>query len=270
MIKTCENYANEHGLTFSTDIIPFKSKTKCIKFEVDATNVPDIQLGNNKLPWVSNADHLGVRINMNINGLSEDIQRKRASYIQRNNEIIQETPERHPKLRCQINSLFNTSFYGAQIWDLFNKSSESLYNTWNISIRKMFNLPYQTHRYYIEPLSERSHIKYSLLKRVITFANTLRNNNKDTVKTVFLMMEKDTNMTIGISYGFPFIKGKLAFGVNGGLITHKINWENIDCIDTELLSGTGKKTGIIGINAGFMFKSDVFFLDAAISNLNQP
>ena len=34
MINTCENYANEHALTFSTDIIPSKSKTKCIKFEI--------------------------------------------------------------------------------------------------------------------------------------------------------------------------------------------------------------------------------------------
>ena len=29
-----------------------------------------------------------------------------------------ETPKTHLKLRCEINTLFNTSFYGAQIWDL--------------------------------------------------------------------------------------------------------------------------------------------------------
>ena len=104
----------------------------------------------------------------------------------------------------------------------------------------------------------------------LTYKNDKRLNLGFYVISDKLAAEDNTNMTIGIRYGFPFIKGKLAFGVNGGLITHKINWENIDCIDTELLSGTGKKTGIIGINAGFMFKSDVFFLDAAISNLNQP
>ena len=114
MIRTCEDYANTYGLTFSTDINPSKNKTKCIKFEVDARNVHDIKLGNNKLPWVSNGDHLGVHVNAKINGLSDEIHRKRASYIQRNNEIIQETPKTHPMLR---------------IWDLFNKSSESLYNT---------------------------------------------------------------------------------------------------------------------------------------------
>ena len=253
MIKTCENYANEHGLTFSTDIIPSKSKTKCIKFEVDAKNVPDIQLGNNKLPWVSNADHLGVHINININGLSEDIQRKRASYIQRNNEIIQETPKSHPNLRCQINSLFNTSFYGAQIWDLFDKSSESLYNTWNISIRKMFDLPYQTHRYYIEPLSERSHIKYSLLKRVITFANTLRNNKKDTVKSVFLMMEKDTNSTIGKNL-------RKIMKLCGKRYVHEIRGTDIDKLTYHIVTKENKwtlnlvkelidmKTGILTVN----------------------
>ena len=220
---------------------------------MDARNVPDIQLGNDKLPWVSNADHLGVHINMNINGLSEDINRKRASYIQRNNEIIQETPKTHPKLRCQINALFNTSFYGAQIWDLFNKSSESLYNTWNISIRKMFDLPYQTHRYYIEPLSERSHIKYSLLKRVITFANTLRNNKKDTVISVFLMMEKDTNSTIGKNL-------RKIMKLCGKRYVHEIRSTDIDKLTYNIVSEENKwtlnlvrelidtKTGILTIN----------------------
>ena len=35
MIKTCKEYAKEYGLTFSTDVIPSKSKTKCLKFEIN-------------------------------------------------------------------------------------------------------------------------------------------------------------------------------------------------------------------------------------------
>ena len=182
MIKTCEVYAKENGLTFSTDVIPSKSKTKCLKFEINPRKVADIKLEGNILPWVRNGNHLGTHINSQIDGLSHDILRKGASYTQRNNEIIQETPKTHPKLRCQINYLFNTNFCGAQIWDLFSKSRESLYNTWNVSIRKMFELPFKIHRYFIEPRSERSHLKFDLSKREIKLANKLRNNKKRTIK----------------------------------------------------------------------------------------
>ena len=129
MIQTCEEYAKEYGLAFSTDVIPSKSKTKCLKFEVNPQKVTDIKLGGNILPWASNGNHLMIQINSKIDDLSHDILRKRASFIQRNDEIIQETPKTHSKLRCEINTLFNTSFYGAQIRDLFSKASESLYNT---------------------------------------------------------------------------------------------------------------------------------------------
>ena len=32
MLKTCEDYAKEHNLVFSTDPSPIKSKTKCIAY----------------------------------------------------------------------------------------------------------------------------------------------------------------------------------------------------------------------------------------------
>ena len=122
---------------------------------------------------------------------------KERAFIQRNNEIIQETPKTHSKLRCEVNTQFNTSFYGAQVWDLFSKASESLYNTWNVAIRKMFELPFRTHRYFIEAISERRNLKSSLLKREIKFANALRYNKKRTIKSVFSLLEEDTGSIIG-------------------------------------------------------------------------
>ena len=61
MIKTCEVYAKEYGLTFSTDVIPSKSKTKCLKFKINPRKVADMKLGGN-IPWVGNGNHLGTHI----------------------------------------------------------------------------------------------------------------------------------------------------------------------------------------------------------------
>ena len=39
MLVTCETYAKEHNLQFSTDVIPSKSKTKCIAFVTDKREI---------------------------------------------------------------------------------------------------------------------------------------------------------------------------------------------------------------------------------------
>ena len=68
-----------------------------------------------------------------------------------------------------INKVYNNSFYGSVLWDLYGKEASKIYNTWNVSIRKMSRFDRKTHRYFIEPVSEMKHLKTSLLKRSIKF-----------------------------------------------------------------------------------------------------
>ena len=62
MLKTCEEYAAMHNLKFSTDPDPKKCKTKCMAFLSKPTELPDMLLCGNPLPWVSSLVHLGTAI----------------------------------------------------------------------------------------------------------------------------------------------------------------------------------------------------------------
>ena len=54
MLITCENFASEHNLKFSTDANPSKCKTKCTVFSRTKQPVlSDIKLCGNVLPWVN-------------------------------------------------------------------------------------------------------------------------------------------------------------------------------------------------------------------------
>jgi hypothetical protein len=44
MLKTCETYAEEHNLKFSTDPDPNKCKTKCIAFLKNGREIVPLQL----------------------------------------------------------------------------------------------------------------------------------------------------------------------------------------------------------------------------------
>ena len=113
MLNVCERYAEDHNLKFSTDTNPEKSKTKCVGFLLKERHLPSLKLCGNALPWVERGKHLGVKIENTLGKiLSQDIVEKRAQYIQRNNELLQEFSYACPQTKMLINQVYNTSFYG--------------------------------------------------------------------------------------------------------------------------------------------------------------
>ena len=119
MLDTCEEYANEHNLTFSINDNPNKSKTKCMAFLKEKRTLKNMTLCRKKLPRVESAKHLGNTIVNNIDGMIKDIIEKRAQYLTRNNELLQEFSFAHPTTKCLIN-VFNAHFSGSSLWNIFN------------------------------------------------------------------------------------------------------------------------------------------------------
>ena len=179
MVDTCATFMRAHNLTFSTHPTPSRCKTKCLAFMRKKRTLNPITLNGNELPWVTSAKHLGTKINNNIKVVTQDLMEKRAVYINRNNELLQEFWFAHPSTIIRTNNIFNTSLYGSVLWDLFGKEAERLEKSWNISQRLMLGLHRKTHRYFLEPVSETKHIIFHLYKRFLTFiANILQNKKR--------------------------------------------------------------------------------------------
>ena len=197
MINTCDEYAKEHNLTFSTNENIAKCKTKCMAFLNNDRNLRNLKLGGHDLPWVPSVKHLGCKIENTLDGMKQDIREKRAQFIQRNNEICQEFSFAHPKTKVKLNSIYNSHFTGSPIWDLFSTEAGMIESTWNVAIRKMYKLDRTTHRYFVEPLSEMQHIKWSLVKRFINFRHKILESSKGQLKNLFMVAKKDCRSTTG-------------------------------------------------------------------------
>ena len=197
MLDTCQKYASEHNLQFSTDPIPAKSKTKCLAFLLKERSIRKLELNGNKLPWWPTGKHLGNKIENQINGMKMDIKEKRAKFIDRTNEICQEFHFGHPESKFKVNNIYNSHFTGSPLWNLFSKESESFEKTWNIAFRIMFDLPRETHRYFVEEVSEAPHLKTVLIKSFLSFVDSLRNSNKKALRNLFLKIRKDTQSVTG-------------------------------------------------------------------------
>ena len=176
---------------------PKKSKTKCMAFLHKKRSLKELTLCGKRLPWVGYVKHLGNTIVNNIDYMSQDTTEKRAQYITRNNELSQEFSFAYPSTKCLINNIFN--FTGSSLWNLFNKATEMLEKSCNVSHRIMFSLPRETHIYLIEPISKTKHIKISLMKRYIRFSEMLATSEKKAVRNLLTMWEKTANQILGIT-----------------------------------------------------------------------
>ena len=198
MVNTCSEYATRHNLIFSTDENPRKSKTKCMAFHDKKKDLRNIKLKGKALPWVTSVKHLGTTITNTIGcRMDQDLLEKRATYIAKNNELNQEFHYAHPKTKVWINKVFNTSFYGAPLWDMFSKNFEKLEKSWNVSNRIMLSLPRNTHRYFIEPLTETEHIIKSLWKRFLKFVGNITIGKKKVLRNLLAVIKYDARSVTG-------------------------------------------------------------------------
>ena len=199
MLSICEKYVENHGLKFSTDQDPRKSKTRCLAFLQRERVIKPVRLCNNQLPWVNTCKHLGNTI---VSSKSKDIRTndikiKKAAFINRSNEVMQEFHFAHPRTRIWVNKIYNSHFYGSVLWPLRSKEVTALEKTWNVSIRRMLNLPRESHTYLVEPISEVPHIRTILARRFLTFVQSIRVSNKKPLRELLRVLEYDTMSVTG-------------------------------------------------------------------------
>ena len=61
----------------------------------------------------------------------------------------------------------------------------------------MFNLPWNTHCYLIEPVSNEPHLRTIFAKRFVNFISSIRNSQKGILKAFLKLVEYDTQSVTG-------------------------------------------------------------------------
>ena len=70
-------------------------------------------------------------------------------------------------------------------------------NSWNIFIRKAFDLPFNSHRYLIEAISNHPHLKRILILRFMSFLKQIQKSSKSIPKQLLNLIWKDTRSITG-------------------------------------------------------------------------
>ena len=165
------------------------------------------------MAWVSSCKHLGNTIVSTEKAeagdiRSQDVKQKRASYIDKNNDLIQEFYFAHPRTINEVNKIQNSHFYGSVLWRLASPNVQKLEKSWNISVRRMFDIPIDTHCYLVGPISEADHVQTLMARRFLNFVNMIRKSKKVALKSLLKVVESDTRSVTGHNLRCILLKSK--------------------------------------------------------------
>ena len=97
----------------------------------------------------------------------------------------------------KINEIYNSSWFGSVLYNLYSTEAVKLESTYNRSIKVMLDLPYQTHRGLIEPITGRKHQRTCFIKRFMVMIQQMRASKKPILKMLLSEIELDVTSTTG-------------------------------------------------------------------------
>ncbi len=87
------------------------------------------------------------------------------------NSIIIQFCFAHPVCKMKFLVTHGYSFYGSSLWDLYGNACNHLYTTWNISVRRLYELPRTAHTRLLCNITNLPHVKHDLKCRFIKYFN---------------------------------------------------------------------------------------------------
>ena len=82
------------------------------------------ELCGNPLPWTDKFKHLGIYLEIRIDGYDLDVMKIRiAQYIRKNIDFNQQLYFAYPYTKVEINSIYNSHYSSSPLWNLFGRCS---------------------------------------------------------------------------------------------------------------------------------------------------
>ena len=82
---------------------------------------------------------------------------------------------------------------------------DKLEATYNRSIKIMYNLPWPTHRNFLEPLTDSVYIRRNLIQRYLSFISRIEKSKKKPLRTLLNMTKYDVRAVTGSNLRYKML-----------------------------------------------------------------
>ena len=154
LLQICDTYAAEFDISFNPDkskclVIPahkrrhlYRAMCNCFFF-----------IGNRRIKNVDSFSHLGHIITSTMDDTA-DIQQRRNSFIGQTNNVLCFFNKLDTSVKLQLFKSYCCSFYGSELWSLDNIHVDNICVAWRKALRRILQLPYNSHSYLLPILSD--------------------------------------------------------------------------------------------------------------------
>ena len=140
MLNLCESFAYSYGLKFNA------SKTQLIRFGLSLSNTCNARIVfcSEQLVFLNTVCHLGHHLSYNLSD-DEDINRKCHDFLKKANILLVNFKFCSPSTLTFLFRSFCLSLYGCALWRLDSKSISTIEIAFNKVLRRIWNLPANSH-----------------------------------------------------------------------------------------------------------------------------
>ena len=170
MLNVCDRFAIEYDVVFNAD------KSKCLVIKPSRTRLnsesvlPNFSIGGNIIEVVHKWPHLGHIVSDTMSDKA-DIVSRRGSLIGQINNVLCHFGSLDAVTKVQLVKAYCTSFYGSELWDLWDSEIESVCKALRSGQRAIWKLPYNTHSRYLPMLCDSVPVFDELCRRYLGFIN---------------------------------------------------------------------------------------------------
>ena len=244
MLDICNNFAHENCITFNT------KKTVCIKLGELIKPQEFAKLDGQLLKWQTNVRHLGNYLN-NTWDNSVDSNIKYSHFIGQFNNLKSKLGFIQPDIFSNLFKSYCCSFHGSFLWKYSSNGFNKCCTQWNKSVRNIFYLPHNAHRWLLGPLLNQPHISHQFYIRDIKFLHRMLHCNNSIVNQCIMHSSHDANTLIG--YKLLFFRSKFGYNFYDLSLSQCLKYSSpvhltaekrsqVDCVHTLCLARSNQVT----------------------------
>ena len=156
MLNICNEFAQSNKIIFNS------KKNICIKFGDKHITPEKAFLNSECLSWTDNIRHLGNYIDCSNRDIV-DCGIKKGMFIGYVNKLRSNYDTLQPHILINLFKSYCCSFYGSMLWKYNSEGFDKICKSWNIAIRTLLRLPFNTHTRYLGPLIGQQHYTYTII-----------------------------------------------------------------------------------------------------------
>ena len=93
--------------------------------------------------------------------------------------------------------LYNTARYSSSNWSFNSEEVLKFGRTWNTNLRILFNLPWDTHCWIMEELSDGRHLRQMIFSRFLKYIRSVAKNKRQSLSSLYNLIKDDVRSSTG-------------------------------------------------------------------------